>query len=178
MPIVKPTAMNTGRIIAWSVLGIGVVLVVIAVVYFVKRAIANAKASAEVDKLIQGQTNVSGNPVVVTVPGTNPVPTGANGTPVINPPAQLPEWLVVLLWKANDASDGTFNDGYQCEVSNNIVTRNDEQVRQLVSVYKEWYGRSLKSDIQKWKWCGGEALDLFFGCPNTCTIVIQRLDKL
>ena len=154
-PIVKPVTnikigqpgtMSTGRIAAWSFLLIGVALLVVAVVFYVRRAIANAKASAEVEKLINGQTNVSGQPVVVTVPGTNPVPTGANGAPVINPPAQLPEWLVALLWKANDASDGTFNDSYQCEVSNNIMTRNDDQVRQLKMVYKEWYARELKTD--------------------------------
>ena len=166
------------RVVAWSALVVGLVLVVIAVVYYVKRAIANARASAEVNKLIQGQTNVSGQPVVVTVPGTPPVQTGASGAPVINPPASLPEWLVALLWKANDASDGTFNDDYQCEVSNNIITRSDDQVRQLVVVYKEWYGRELKSDIQKWQWCGGQLLDNLMGCPNTCAKVIERLNKL
>jgi hypothetical protein len=182
MPIAKqvPGTNNTMRIAAWSFLLVGVALLVVAVVYYVRRAIANAKASAEVDKLMNGQTNVSNQPVVVTVPGIPPVQTGANGTPVINQPSQLPEWLVTLLWKANDASDGTQNDNYQCEVSNNIVTRNDDQVRQLKKVYHEWYGRELKFDIQNWKWCGGGFFELnaLMGCPNDCAKVIAKLDKV
>jgi hypothetical protein len=169
----------------------GLILVVLAVVYFVRRAKANRKAQEAVNALLKGSTPATGAPGGYTpVTGTPPIlpPTNPDGTP-LNPPANnttppvvtptqvsgLPEWLVTLLWKANDASSTTSQSNiYACEVSNNIMSITLDQIKLLKIKYKEWYKRDLATDVKKW-YCGGGLLD--FGCPNKCENVINRLNS-
>jgi hypothetical protein len=171
----------------------GLILVVLAVVYFVRRAKANRKAQEAVNALLNGSTPATGAPGGYSpVTGTPPIlpPTNPDGTPITTPtdpvpqvpvPAVvgLPEWLITLLWKANEASNKqnlstTEKNQYACEVSNNVLGITLDQVRLLKSTYKEWYKRDLATDVKGW-YCGGGWLDL--GCPNNCTQVINRLNS-
>lgn len=189
IPVQPASNMSTGKIAAWAFLAVGITLIIVALVYYVKRAIASAKSQAEVDKLLAGQITVTGQPTTTTpTPGQTTTPSGTpttpastNSGPILNPPSSLPDWLVSLLWKTNAEmkNDATIHGmGNKCEITNNIMTIDNTQLKLYKQVYKEWYGRDVVKDIKKWLWCGGGIMDNLTGCPYKCEQAITKLNNV
>lgn len=186
--ISTPTANNGSfkKNVTLLLLAFGAILLVLALVYFIRRMIANRKAQQEISELLKGKTQPPNSAGGVRPDGSpNNVPSGgSNGGSGQTPgggsapqPSTLPEWLVTLLWKSDQVVSKTNYSTHQkmqyaCEVSNNIMGITLEQVRLLKTTYQQWYGRQLVDDLSQWQ-CGGGTFD--FGCPNTCATVKKRL---
>jgi hypothetical protein len=175
------------RIIAIGGLVFALLLLAIGIAYWVKKWRKSSRAASEVEKLQSGAVRPTGSPVYATPSGTvyTPPSTGQpvddrpdiadyyNYTPPPTKPSDLPTWMVELLWQTNESHD-SLTRAYKCEVSNMILSLDDNSVRQYKAVYLEWYGMSVVTVVQGFGFCGSP-LEYFTGCPNDCPSVVARL---
>lgn len=143
------TKLTGNRLWLWVLAFFGLVLLVMVVVYLVKKGQQSAKGSTGQKAPSSG---TSAPPYIPpTLPGSStppalpPEPTSGQGS---SKPVDVynANWayLQEIAWKMYD----TYFDrnDFRCEVSNGIIEMGENDLRALVQLYKQWYNRSLKND--------------------------------
>ncbi|MBC7778081.1 MAG: hypothetical protein H7246_21795 [Phycisphaerae bacterium] len=141
--------------------GIGVVLLVVS--YFIRRSMAMKKAeqSVALEKYQQGQVSPAGNPVL---PPTSTPPINAGTVPLPQVVNDIPSYIETLCWMTREIVKTGGTSDWRCTVCNNVKSLGENDLRLWASVYKNWYGRDLKTDLNDQKYFDCGCVPFFCGC--------------
>lgn len=152
---------STSRLIWWLLFGFGGLVILLVVVFYVKRVIAyrqaqNALNDKQPAKPTNPSTNTDGTPAI---PGEDT----QNEQPSAQP---LPTHIETLCWMANEIALNGGKSDWRCEVCNNAETLGESDILLWASTYQIWYGRNLKDDLngENYKDCG--CILFFCGCDK------------
>lgn len=128
----------------------GVAVVVMVLVYFLRRFAALRAAEASIAEQRE-KVKPDGTPVLPPVqPPTSTPPIGGGGQP--QPPVtnEVSSHIEKLCWMTDEiVKTKGGSSAYRCEVCNNLGALSQNDLNMWAKTYQQWYGRSLKADLTK-----------------------------